>query len=117
MMHLYSIVSEICYNKCTVYTYTMYVCMYVYTVARGVGSDYDYEGGSVNVTFPANISRVMFNYAINDDNICELNETFRLTISASSLPNRVTLGDPGQTIVTIVDEDCELQKCNTDINV
>ena len=35
----------------------------------------------------------------------EYNENFLLTINSSSLPSNVTVGDPGEAIVTIVDND------------
>ena len=41
-----------------------------------------------------------------DDNILESNETFQLSINTSSLPNRVTVDNPNEITVTIVDNDC-----------
>ena len=49
----------------------------------------------------------LFNVSINNDNILESNETFNLIIDQSSLPNSVTVGDPGQTTVTILANDGE----------
>ena len=49
--------------------------------------------------------RVQFNVLINDDNIFEGNETFNLSINSSTLPNKIIVGSPGQTTVTIVDND------------
>ncbi len=48
---------------------------------------------------------ISFDIPINDDEILEVNENFILTINPSSLPTNVTVGDPGQTITTIVDND------------
>ena len=48
-----------------------------------------------------------FNVPINNDNILESNETFDLIIDSSSLPNNVTVGDPGQTTVIILANDRE----------
>ncbi len=52
------------------------------------------------------MTRVPFDIPIYDDNILEGNESFILTISPSSLPTGVTVGDPGQATVTIVDIEC-----------
>ena len=65
----------------------------------------DYTSGPYTVTFPAGQTTATFDVPINDDNILEGNETFMLTIDSSSLPDRVTRGDPGQATVTIVDND------------
>ena len=40
--------------------------------------------------------------------ILEGNENFMLTINPSLLPTGVTVGNPGQATVTIVDDDCKL---------
>ena len=48
-----------------------------------------------------------FNVSLKNDNILESNETFKLAIDPSSLPNSVTVGDPGETTVTILDNDGE----------
>ena len=45
---------------------------------------------------------------INNDGICESNETFILTIDTFSLPDKAIHGDPSQTTVTILDDDSEL---------
>ena len=47
-----------------------------------------------------------FIVSIHDDNAYEGNESFILTIQPS-LPAMVTVGEPSQTIVTIVDNDCK----------
>ena len=59
--------------------------------------------GPYNVTFPAGMTATELDVPINNDNICEPSETFIVTISTSSLPNRVTNGDPGQAAVTVID--------------
>ena len=52
------------------------------------------------------MTRVSFDIPINDDDILEGNENFMLTIDPTSLPpTGVTVGVPGQTTVTIVDND------------
>ena len=48
-----------------------------------------------------------FKISLTDDNILEEVENFFLTISYSSLPNDVTIGDPSLTIITIMDNDCK----------
>ena len=48
---------------------------------------------------------VPFNISINDDMFYEGNENFMITINSSLLPTDVTVGDPGQATVTIVDDD------------
>ena len=45
------------------------------------------------------------NVSLTDDNIFERNERFMITIDPSSLPNNVTVGDPSEATVTIVDND------------
>ena len=51
-----------------------------------------------------------FIVTIMDDNILESNERFQLSINTSSLPNRVTVDNPSEVTVTIVDDDCKLIK-------
>ena len=65
----------------------------------------DYVAGPYTVKFNAEVTEVSFNVSIHDDNILEKTETFSLAINHSSLPNNVTVGDPGQATVTIVDDD------------
>ena len=54
------------------------------------------------------MTSVPFNIPINDDNILEGLEDFILTINPSSLPTGVSVGNPGQATVTIVDNDRKL---------
>ena len=68
----------------------------------------DYSSGSYNVIFSAGETTAAFNVLITDDNILEGNENFMLTINSSSLPSNVTVGDPGEATVTIVDNDCKV---------
>lgn len=67
------------------------------------GVDYDSEPHSVQ--FNVGVSRASFNVSINNDNMTELIEAFHLNIDPSSLPSSVSIGDHGQTIVNIVDDD------------
>ena len=66
----------------------------------------DYNSGSFSVTFSAGVTKVSFNFPINDDNTFEGNENFTLTIY-QSLPTGIIVGNPGQATVTIVDNDCK----------
>ena len=65
----------------------------------------DYGSGPYTITFPAGTTMVPFNVSIIDDMIFEGNENFMLTIDPSSLPTDVTVGNPDQATVTIVDDD------------
>jgi len=76
------------------------------------GGGVDYDSGPYSVTFPAGVTRMPFDVPINDDNICEGNENFNLTINSTSLPTDITTGDPGSTTVTIVDDE---GKCGIDL--
>ena len=72
------------------------------------GGGVDYNSGPYIVTFTAGQTRAPFNVPIiiNDDNICEGNEMFDVTIDPSSTPSFVTVGSPDQATVTIVDDEC-----------
>ena len=65
----------------------------------------DYNSGPYLVTFPAGMTSVTFDIPINDDSILEGNENFMLTIDQPSLPEGVTVGEPNEATVTIVDND------------
>ena len=69
----------------------------------------DYTSGPYSVTFPAGMTSVPFSISINNDSIFEENENFTLIIN-SSLPTGVIVGNSGQTIVTIVDNDRKLRQ-------
>ena len=64
----------------------------------------DYTPGPYNVTFIAGMISVQVFIPIIDDNTLEMDESFTLTIDASSLPSSVTVGDPDQARVTIVED-------------
>ena len=59
------------------------------------------------IRIPPGATSAAFIFAPMDDNICEDDEIFNLTIDASSLPDGCVVGNPGTTMVTIVDNDCE----------
>ena len=54
--------------------------------------------------FPADTTTASLSISIDNDNIVEMNETFSLTINSSS---DVTVVDPDDAVVTIVDDDSE----------
>ena len=68
----------------------------------------DYDSGPYTVTFPTGQTIAAFNVPINDDNVIEGTENFMLTIDSSSLPTGLTVGDPGQVTVTIIEEGKEV---------
>ena len=55
----------------------------------------------------AGMRRVSFDIAIDNDNIVEGNEDFTLVITSSSPP----VGNIGETMVTIVDDECKYLYC------
>ena len=70
-----------------------------------VGGGVDYYSGPYTVQFNVGVTRMILTVSIHDDNILEGNETFNLSIGTSSLPSRVTIGNPGETMVTILAND------------
>ena len=70
-----------------------------------VGGGVDYNSGSYSIQFNIGVTKASFNISINDDNIMESNESFSLSINTQSLSNEVTVGDHGQTRVTILPND------------
>ena len=70
-----------------------------------VGGGEDYHSGPYSVKFIAGMTEIPLNVSIVDDVISERNESFNLLINASSLPNKVSVGDHDQATVTIVDND------------
>ena len=54
---------------------------------------------------------VPFDVSITNDDIMESNETFGLIIESSSAPDKVTIGNPNQSTVTIVDKDSKMTSC------
>ena len=68
----------------------------------------DYRIFGTSVTFRAGSTGVQYSGAqASDDSLVELDETFNLIIDNSSLPAGVSLGDPYQTTLTILDDDSE----------
>ena len=65
----------------------------------------DYNSEPYTVIFSPGVIRYQFDVLIVDDNILENDETFRLSINASSLIRGVTVGSVDQATVNIFDED------------
>ena len=67
----------------------------------------DYDSGPYIITFSAGQINTTIMISINDDNILEVdNGNFMVTVNnyySSSLP--ITIGDPGNATVTMVDND------------
>ena len=73
-----------------------------------IGGGVDYNSGPYTVTFSAGVTTASFNIPITDDNILENNEDVQIEINVSSLPSRVSVSNPGQATVTIVDNDSKI---------
>ena len=69
------------------------------------GTDYELE--THEVIFQKGTNHTTLNITINDDTVWEANEDFTLTIDTSSLPSNVTVTKPGNTTVTILNDDCK----------
>ena len=73
--------------------------------SNNVTGGVDYDTGPYTVIFPAGQTIVPFDVSITDDNICEGDEIFTLTINSTALPSNVGVGNPGASTVTIVDDE------------
>ena len=82
--------------------YTTIMILYNYCNFVGV----DYNSGNYTVEIPARTSVVRFNVSITDDNVFEGNENFTLTLTVP-LSTGILVGEPRQTTVIIIDDDCE----------
>ena len=69
------------------------------------GGNFDYNFVPYTITFPAGVTLVVFDVAINNDNILEDNEDFRIIIDKSSLYDYVTVGSPTTVRLVILDDD------------
>ena len=70
-----------------------------------LGGGVDYVSGPYSVVITAGQTTAALNIAINDDNILEDNEEFKVSIRRFSLTGRALLGNPDVTTVNIVDND------------
>ena len=77
-----------------------YVC-HSYSYIGGV----DYYSGPYPVTFIAGYTTAIVEATVRDDAISEKTEYFNLTIDPSSLPSSISLGDPCETTIIILDDD------------
>ena len=65
----------------------------------------DYVSGPYSVVITAGQTIASLNIAINDDNVLEDNEEFKVSIRRLSPTGRVMLGNLDVTTVNIVDDD------------
>ena len=73
---------------------------------QNTGQGKDYTSGPYNVTFTPGMTTASLSIPINDDNVFEETEIFRLNIiESTSLPNDVTLGSPRSAVIAIQDND------------
>ena len=70
----------------------------------------NYGSGPYTVTFPPGEISIPFEILISTGNVSEGNRNFVLKIDPSSQPKSVIIGDPGQAIVVIKDDDGKLTK-------
>ena len=77
-----------------------YVCC-SYSYIGGV----DYYSGPYPVTFIAGHTTAIVEVAVRDDAISEKTEYFNLTIDPLSLPSSISVGDPCETTIIIIDDD------------
>jgi len=73
------------------------------SVCLKFNSENDYTTGVYRITIPATVTLQHMNISICNEIILEMDEQFSVTILNVSHPDNVTIGDPGQTIVTIED--------------
>ena len=91
---------------------SVYICMYIYYY---IGEDY--EPGPYDVIIPAEMTTVLFNITITNDDVYEGNETFNLVVNVSSLSSNVTVGDISQATITIMNDDGKQCKTKSLINL
>ena len=61
----------------------------------------------LEITVPPGTTSITFEFPTTEDDICEDDETFTLTIDASSLPEGCVVGNPGSATVIVEDDDGE----------
>ena len=80
--------------------------MYNYRITmQYVGQSGDYISGPYMANFNAGNTSGCFSIMILNDNEFELNETINLHIDDSSLPGNVIIGDRGESMVIILEND------------
>ena len=80
----------------------MYVLEHYYCIG-----DIDYETGPYVFTIFSGMTSIAVNVTIINDHTLEENEVFYLTINSSSFPDDVTTGNPFQSTVIILNDDCK----------
>ena len=66
-------------------------------------------GSMYTVLIPANTTSFTYNFTINDDDVYEMDESFKLQIVPSTLHRQIKRKQPYATTITILDdEDREL---------
>ena len=70
-----------------------------------IGGGVDYDSGTFSIMISAGQTTASFKIAINDDNILEDNEEFKLSFRESSLTGHVMVGNPDETTIIIMDND------------
>ena len=68
----------------------------------------DYNSGPYTVTFASGVTTAPFNIPITDDVIFEGNESIKFEIINSSLPSNVSVSNPDQATVIILDDDSKM---------
>ena len=65
----------------------------------------DYGSRVHTVPIPTNVTSFTYNITINDDDLYEIDETFKLQINETSLHTQIKRIHPYVTTVTIVEDD------------
>ena len=99
LLHTYIYQLQYSYQSCSTRLMQNYSVVYIISG----GSHGDYKSGPFNVTILPGNNSASYNISITDDNIFETNETFNLTINASSLLSRVVLQPNCMIVCTIID--------------
>ena len=74
-------------------------------VCNMIGGGVDYDSGPYTVIIPAKKENGSISVSINDDDILEASELFRLVVNSSSLPSRVTTTFSSIIDIIILDND------------
>ena len=88
------------------------IILLVITTVYTCTGNKDYTSGPYNIIFHAGDVLAEFNISISDDNIKQNNKSFILIIDPSSLPNYVSVGEPGNATVIVMDNDSKLSSLN-----
>ena len=76
----------------------------LYSICTAPG---DYTSGGYSLSFSAGQTSAILSVPTLDDNIAELEEFFKVMITRSDTPDKVLIGDPGISFVTIQNNDGE----------